>query len=168
MASEHEEIDPIKSNPDSHKAIGVALMILVLVGLSYALTRNGALAGALGSQTLDLITPDFRHVSAEYDPKHTPKIDCPDTVKAGEWFDVTVTIGAGAIHPSLVEHHVRWIAIYKDDVELSRVYLHPVQSYPRVTFTIALEDSCDLIAMEEPTHAAPRKSSKRITVVKPN
>ena len=35
MASGHEEIDPIKSNPNSHKAIGVVLMLTILVGLAY-------------------------------------------------------------------------------------------------------------------------------------
>ncbi|OGH57948.1 MAG: hypothetical protein A3G34_05715 [Candidatus Lindowbacteria bacterium RIFCSPLOWO2_12_FULL_62_27] len=34
MSSEHEEIDPIKSNPTSHKAIGVALMLVILIGLA--------------------------------------------------------------------------------------------------------------------------------------
>ena len=33
LASEHEEIDPIKSNPASHKAIGVVVMLAILIGL---------------------------------------------------------------------------------------------------------------------------------------
>lgn len=35
MGSQHEEIDPIKSNPASHKAIGVVAMVALLVGLGY-------------------------------------------------------------------------------------------------------------------------------------
>lgn len=35
MGSQHEEIDPIKSNPASHKAIGVVAMVTLLVGLGY-------------------------------------------------------------------------------------------------------------------------------------
>lgn len=35
MAGEHDEVDPIKSNPNSHKAVGVALVVTVLVGLGY-------------------------------------------------------------------------------------------------------------------------------------
>lgn len=37
MASEHEEVDPIKSNPNSHKVIGVVMMVTILVGLSWCL-----------------------------------------------------------------------------------------------------------------------------------
>lgn len=35
MAGGHEEIDPIKSNPNSHKAIGVVAMTFLLVGLAW-------------------------------------------------------------------------------------------------------------------------------------
>jgi superoxide reductase len=110
------------------------------------------------------ITPDFDHVKTGQDPKHTPKITAPDKVKAGEWFDVTVEVGNEARHPSLIEHHVRWIAIYKDDVEIARTYLHPVFSTPKVTFTIRLEKSAKLRAMEEPTHTAAWETSKDIKV----
>jgi superoxide reductase len=109
---------------------------------------------------------DFKHIKTEHDAKHTPKIECPGEVRAGEWFDVTVTIGADAIHPTLYEHYVNWIAIYKNDVELARAYLHPIHTMPKVTFTIALEESTTLVAMEQPNHTAPWKASKEIKVVK--
>ena len=108
---------------------------------------------------------DFKHVKTEYDEKHTPKIECPDEVGVGEWFDVTITIGAGAIHPTLYEHYVNWIGIYKNDVEIARAYLHPIYTMPKVTFTIALEESTTLVAMEQPNHTAPWKASKEIKVV---
>ena len=110
------------------------------------------------------ITPDFDHLKHDQDPKHTPKITAPDKVKAGEWFDVTVEIGNEARHPSLVEHHVRWIGIYKDDVEIARTYLHPVFSTPKVTFGIRLDKTATLRALEAPTHTAEWESSKKITV----
>ena len=110
------------------------------------------------------ITPDFDHMKTGQDPKHTPRITAPDKVKAGEWFDVTVEVGNEARHPSLIEHHVRWIAIYKDDVEIARTYLHPVFSTPKVTFTIRLEKSAKLRALEEPTHTAAWETSKDIKV----
>ena len=109
---------------------------------------------------------EINRVKVEDDPKHVPKIDAPDKVKAGEWFDVTVTVGAGALHPTLFEHHVRWIAIYKGEIELARAYLHPIHTKPKVTFTIALEESVTLRAMEEPNHASPFESSKEIKVIK--
>ena len=112
------------------------------------------------------ITPSFRHVNTAQDPKHTPKITAPDSVKAGEWFDVTVESGIEKRHPSYQDHHIHWIAIYKDDVELARAYLNPVHASPKVTFTIRLEDSCELRAMEEPNHTAPWASAKAISVTK--
>ena len=115
----------------------------------------------------ELITPAFKAVSDAYDPKHTPKITAPEKVKAGEWFDVTVEIGQGSRHPTMIEHHVRWIAIFKNDVELARTYLHPVHTSPKVTYTIALEESAELVAMEEPTHSAAWKSSVKIEVEPP-
>jgi len=40
MAGGHEEVDPIKSNPDSHKALGVAAMVCLLGGLGYWLAGS--------------------------------------------------------------------------------------------------------------------------------
>jgi len=133
-------------------------------------TKMGMLALMLTSFALanqmDQITPAFKAVSSKKDAKHTPKIECPDEVKAGEWFEVTITIGAEKLHPSLEEHSIQWIAIFKNDVEISRTYLHSVHSMPKVTYTIALEESCTLRAMEAPNHAAPFVSSKKIKVKK--
>jgi superoxide reductase len=112
----------------------------------------------------DQFTPEFKAVRSAADPKHTPKIVAPDTVKRGQWFDVTVSVGAGGDHPSLSEHYVRYIALYINSAEISRVYLHPVFSFPKVTFTIALDEGGTLKALEEPTHSAAWEASKPITV----
>jgi superoxide reductase len=113
----------------------------------------------------DQFTPEFQTVRTTIDPKHTPKITAPDTVKRGEWFDVTVSVGLGAPHPSLSEHFVRYIVLYKDTTEIARAYLHPVYSYPKVTFTVALDEGGMLRAIEEPTHSAAWEASQRITVM---
>ena len=109
-------------------------------------------------------TPEFKEVRRSYDARHTPKLTAPDSVKRGQWFDVTVLVGAGGEHPSLSEHHVRYIALYKDTAEIARVYLHPVFSAPKVTFTISLDESGLLRALAEPTHSAAWEASKKITV----
>ena len=109
-------------------------------------------------------TPEFKQLHKTYDPKHTPKLTAPDSVKRGQWFEVTVAVGAGGEHPSLAEHHVRYIALYKDTAEIARVYLHPVFSAPRVVFTIALDEGGTLRALAEPTHSAAWEASKRISV----
>ena len=109
-------------------------------------------------------TPEFRALHRSFDPKHSPKITAPESVKRGQWFDVVVTVGAGGEHPSLAEHHVRYIALYKDTAEIARVYLHPVFSAPRVTFTIALDEGGTLRALAEPTHSAAWEAWKKISV----
>ncbi len=117
-------------------------------------------------QSLDLMKPDFRKLKTGMDPKHTPKVEAPDKVKAGEWFQVKVSIGIEGLHPSMAEHFIQWIAIYKDDIEISRVYLHPVYSKPEVTFTIALDETSTIKIFEQPNHTAPWVTTKRIRVVK--
>ena len=44
--------------------------------------------------------------------KHVPVIDAPASVKAGETFDVDVTVGKEIPHPNTVEHHIAWIALH--------------------------------------------------------
>jgi superoxide reductase len=123
-----------------------------------------AIGGTVRAGQEEQFTPEFKDTHTSYDPKHTPKISAPDSVKRGQWFDVTVTVGAGGEHPSLAEHHVRYIALYKDTAEIARIYLHPVFSAPRVTFTIALDQGGRLRALAEPTHSASWEASKTITV----
>jgi len=119
---------------------------------------------AAGEQA-EQFTPEFRQIHTSYDQKHTPKIVAPESVKRGEWFTVTVSVGAGGQHPSLSEHFVRYIALYKDTVEIARVYFHPVYSLPMVTFTIALDEGGSLRAVEEPTHSAAWEASQKIEVL---
>jgi superoxide reductase len=136
---------------------GVAVALAVLV-----LAPGADRAGAQGQA--EQFTPEYREVRRTHDEKHTPKIEAPDTVKRGQWFEVTVTVGAGSAHPSLAEHFVRYIALYKDSAEIARVYLHPVFSYPKAVFTIALDEGGVLRAVAEPTHSAAWEGSKKIAV----
>ena len=136
----------------------------VALGLALAaVIAEKIIESAWGAQE-EQFTPEFKEVRSSYDPKHTPKITAPDSVKRGQWFDVAVTVGAGGEHPSLSEHHIRYIALYKDTAEIARVYLHPVFSAPRITFTIALDEGGMLRALAEPTHSAGWEASKKITV----
>ena len=134
-------------------AAGAAVTVAVLVAVPTA--RAGQ---------EEQFTPEYKELRSVTDPKHTPKIVAPDTVKRGQWFEVTVSVGSGSDHPSLGEHFVRYIALYINSVEISRAYLHPVFSFPKVTFTIALDEGGVLRAVEEPTHSAAWESTKPITV----
>jgi superoxide reductase len=44
--------------------------------------------------------------------KHVPALEAPDTVKAGEWFNISVTVGKEIPHPNTTEHHIAWIAVH--------------------------------------------------------
>jgi superoxide reductase len=123
-------------------------------------------APAVAEEYTPQISEDFYEVRKEgtYDPKHTPKIVAPDKVKRGEWFDVTVEIGKGARHPSLAEHAVAWIALFNNEVEMARTYIHPVFVSPKVTWTIRLEKSTTIRAMEAPNHTAAWESTHKIEV----
>ncbi len=44
--------------------------------------------------------------------KHVPIIECPDKVKANEFFPVKATLGRAIAHPNTTEHHIRWIDLY--------------------------------------------------------
>lgn len=44
--------------------------------------------------------------------KHVPVIDAPDSVKKGEFFKVTATVGKEIAHPNTTEHHIRWISVF--------------------------------------------------------
>lgn len=139
--------------------------------MSLMMRRAAAVVAALGfsllaaAQQEEQFTPEFREVRSSFDAKHTPKLVAPDSVKRGQWFEVSVSVGAGGEHPSLSEHHIRYIALYKDSAEIARAYLHPVFSAPKVTFTIAIDEGGSLRALAEPTHSAAWQASKKITVV---
>lgn len=134
---------------------------VALLGLAAGLAHAPARAEEEQAQQF---TPEFLQVHKGIDPKHTPKIVAPDSVTRGAWFNVTVSVGAESQHPSLAEHFVRYIALYKDSVEIARAYLHPVYSSPTVTFTIALDEGGSLRAVAEPTHSAAWEASRKITV----
>lgn len=139
-------------------AAAVALFFVVLV--------SGGRTPSVRAAQEEQFTPEFKELRSSFDPKHTPKITAPDSVKRGQWFDVTVTIGAGGEHPSLSEHSIRYIALYINSAEIARTYLHPVYSYPKVTFTIALDTGGSLRAIAEPNHSAGWEAAKKITVAR--
>lgn len=138
--------------------------VVATVGLCLTLFLAGGAARPVWGGQEEQFTPEYKQLRSSFDAKHTPKIAAPDSVKRGQWFDVTVTVGAGGEHPSLTEHFVRYIALYINTAEIARAYLHPVYSFPKVTFTIALDEGGSLRAVEEPTHSGAWEASKKIAV----
>jgi len=57
----------------------------------------------------------FGEIAQEADwkkEKHVPVIECADTVKADEMFEVKVGVGKEIAHPNTTEHHISWISLY--------------------------------------------------------
>ena len=44
--------------------------------------------------------------------KHVPSIAAPESVKAGEPFEVEIAVGKEIPHPNTLEHHIAWAALY--------------------------------------------------------
>lgn len=71
----------------------------------------------------------------ELEKKHMPVIECPDTVKAGEPFQVTIKVGS-IPHASEEAHHVQWIDVYFGQNFISRTTVTPVFAKPEITLTL--------------------------------
>jgi superoxide reductase len=44
--------------------------------------------------------------------KHVPVIHAPDKVKAGEGFELKLSIGDAIKHPNTLEHHIAWMKVF--------------------------------------------------------
>ncbi len=44
--------------------------------------------------------------------KHVPVIHAPNTVKAGEAFELKISIGDEIKHPNTIEHHISWFKVF--------------------------------------------------------
>lgn len=84
----------------------------------------------------------------DLEKKHLPVIDAPDSVKAGEPFEVTVEVGRLLAHPNEPGHHIQWIVLLNGSLTLAMVELIPVGASPKVTLTITLEKTAKLRALE--------------------
>ncbi len=71
----------------------------------------------------------------ELEKKHTPVIECPDNVKAGEPFQVKIKVGE---IPHIMEegHHIQWIDLYSGENFNARIDLTPVFTRAEVTITL--------------------------------
>jgi len=84
---------------------------------------------------------------SDLERKHLPVIDAPDSVKAGEPFEVTVEVGRLLTHPNEPGHHIEWIVLLNGSVTLAMVELSGVSAEPKITLTVRLERSSRLRAL---------------------
>lgn len=80
-------------------------------------------------------TPKDPANMTEMEKKHTPVIECPDSVKAGEPFQVRINVGE---IPHVMEegHHIQWIDVYSGQNFNTRIDLTPVFTKPEITVTL--------------------------------
>ncbi len=69
--------------------------------------------------------------------KHVPVIKVPGKLKAGEFYDVKITVGETE-HPNENEHFIQWIEFYIGNVYLGRFDFAPVMTRPEVTVPLKL------------------------------
>ena len=98
--------------------------------------------------------------------KHAPTFCIPEKVKAGEPFEVALTVGEIPAENEK-EHHIQWLELYAGEVFLGRVDFTPEITYPEVTFTIRLahEMEATLRAISRCNLHGLWESSKKIQVV---
>jgi superoxide reductase len=98
--------------------------------------------------------------------KHAPVFCIPDKVKAGEPFQVSLTIGEKP-YENEKEHHIQWLELYAGEIFLGRVDFTPEMTYPEFTFTIRLahEMEATLRAISRCNLHGLWESSKKIQVI---
>lgn len=79
--------------------------------------------------------PKDRASLSDLEKKHLPVIECPDSVKAGEPFQVKITVGE-LPHVSEEGHHIQWIEIKFGENLYTRIEVTPVFSRPEAVVTL--------------------------------
>ncbi|MFQ5687323.1 MAG: class II SORL domain-containing protein [Candidatus Scalindua sp.] len=69
--------------------------------------------------------------------KHVPVIAVSPVLKAGEFYNVKITVGE-IEHPNENEHFIQWTEFYIGDVFLGRFDFTPVMAKPEVTIPLQL------------------------------
>ena len=114
--------------------------------IEHGKTGGGAEMARFGD---NIIPPD-----KEGREKHVPHIQAPAKVKAGEPFEITVTVGKEVPHPNTIEHHIKWIQVYAKEegarpaVHVATFDLGPTYAAPTITFPVILRKSSTLFALE--------------------
>jgi superoxide reductase len=108
--------------------------------------------------------PKDKENISDLEKKHTPVIQAPDTVKKGEPFDVIVEVGKLKEHPNELDHFIQAIELYSGNTFLARADLRSKQSFPKVSFTVAVDHEHPLRAFEICNLHGTWEGTKRIKV----
>ena len=77
--------------------------------------------------------------------KHAVIIDAPDSVEAGEPFEVTVKVGEYTEHPNEINHFIEWMELYSGDTFLARLDLSPETTHYTMKTTVMLDHAHPLV-----------------------
>lgn len=80
---------------------------------------------------------DPNHLT-DVEKQHLPLISAPDTVKAGECFDVRIRVGDGMALMQARDHFIDFVALYAGNVYLARADYAPILTCPETVFRIRL------------------------------
>jgi len=83
--------------------------------------------------------------------KHSPVIEAPSEVTAGEFFNIVIRVGE-IEHPNQNDHFIHWIKIYLDDLYLTRTDFTPVMTRPEITLSLKIAQKSE----ERPIRAVTR------------
>ncbi|MHC4983384.1 MAG: class II SORL domain-containing protein [Planctomycetota bacterium] len=79
----------------------------------------------------------------DLEKKHIPVIAAPESVKAGECFEVVVEVGKLLAHPNENGHFIEFVELYADDRYLARADLTAGTTCPRLRLCVALRGPVD-------------------------
>jgi superoxide reductase len=98
--------------------------------------------------------------------KHTPLIETPDKVKAGQAFAATIKVGGidGVEHPNVLGHWINSVSLYAGDRPLARVEFAPAVSQPQATLSLILEQSATLRVVASCNMHGVWQSTRRVNV----
>ncbi|WP_297455863.1 class II SORL domain-containing protein [Persephonella sp.] len=101
---------------------------------------DGLISNSEANETFFEGTPIFKpEIKTVHGQKHTPFIDAPKKVKAGEFFEVRVITGYYHPHPNKVEHHIEWSSLYINAFEAGQATFKATISNPDVTFKVKID-----------------------------
>jgi superoxide reductase len=83
---------------------------------------------------------------------HTPKIECPERVKAGEEFRLKIFVGP---HPNTVQHSIRYIEVFFyeegrvfNPITLAKIDMSPEYVEPNISLSLKLNKSGVIYVIE--------------------
>jgi len=69
------------------------------------------------------ISLEEKECRKDYFDRHTPVIECPDTVREGEKFAVKVKVGQAYLHPDEADHHIGFIQLWNIETLVASVQI---------------------------------------------